>query len=397
MTNLNINKKKIIVIGAGYVGMSISSLLAQHNDVIVVDINKERVKKINNKISTVADKEITEFLTNKDLSILATHDYEEAVIDADFVIIATPTNYDIETNFFDTKSVEESIKNVLKVNKSAVIIIKSTVPVGFTEKQISLHKNKKIYFSPEFLREGSALLDNLYPSRIIIGGEKTPILQEYVNILYEAAISNNYKTIFMPPTEAESVKLFSNTYLAMRVAYFNELDSFALSKNLNTEFIINGVSLDERIGDFYNNPSFGYGGYCLPKDTKQLLANFSNIDQNLIGAIVESNETRKSFIADNILKINPSSIGIYGLAMKEGSDNFRDSSIQDVIKKLKVFIDNIVIYEPMLKENTFLGCRVVNEIKEFKSISELILTNRINEDLKDVHHKIFTRDIYNNN
>lgn len=394
---INHKKKKFAVIGAGYVGMSISTLLAQYNSVTVLEIDKEKVKKINNKISTVADKDITEFLSNKDLNISATQNFELAVKEADYVIIATPTNYDVKTNFFDTKSVEESIKSTIKINNSATIIIKSTVPIGFTENQKFLHKNNNIYFSPEFLREGSALYDNLYPSRLIIGGSETIMLRKFVEIIKNSTLCSNYKTIYMPSREAESVKLFSNTYLAMRVAFFNEVDSFALKMNMNTELMINGISLDNRIGNFYNNPSFGYGGYCLPKDTKQLLANFSNIDQNLIDAIVKSNETRKSLIVNHILEMKPNAIGIYGLAMKSKSDNFRDSSVLDIIKALKIHIKNIFIYEPMLKEKYFLECEVINELSRFKSISDLILANRIHEDLHDVHHKIYTRDIYNNN
>lgn len=388
---------KVVVFGAGYVGMSMSTLLSQRNEVVVYDIDVEKVEKINSYTSTVEDKDISSFLSSKKLNLRATSSCDADLKNADFVLICTPTDFNEETQFFDTKSVEQSIQKVIKINNSASIIIKSTVPIGFTENQRSIHKNKKIFYSPEFLREGSALYDNLNPSRVIIGGENSIDIQKYVDALNECAVSKEYKTLYMSSTEAESVKLFSNTYLAMRVAFFNELDNFAIAKNLNTKMIIDGMSLDPRIGDFYNNPSFGYGGYCLPKDTKQLVSNYKGIKQTLINAIVESNNIRKLFLAETIKKSNFKRLGIYKLAMKEGSDNYRQSAIIDIINLLKKDLENIFIFEPMIQQDKIFNCKVMNCLEEFKSSCDVILTNRMQEELEDVSYKVFTRDIYNNN
>jgi UDPglucose 6-dehydrogenase len=389
------SKKKIVVFGAGYVGMSMSALLAQKNQVIVYDIDKEKVLKINAQISPVEDSDISKFLSLGNTTLRATVNYEDAIIGADFVIIATPTDFDVKTNFFNTKSVEESIKIVTGINKSALIIIKSTVPIGFTENQKTVNDNENIFFSPEFLREGSALRDNLNPSRVILGGKESGGIKSYEHALYECSENKNYVTLYMPSTEAESVKLFSNTYLAMRVAFFNELDNFALTNDLDTKLIIDGVALDPRVGEFYHNPSFGYGGYCLPKDTKQLLSNYKNINQNIIEAIVKSNETRKSFLANVIVKKNIKNIGIYRLAMKEGSDNYRQSAIIDIIDLLKKDIQNIYIFEPMVDKENIFDCLVIRNIDDFKMSCDLIITNRMQKELEDVSHKVFTRDIYN--
>ena len=387
---------KITVVGSGYVGMSLAVLLAQHNDVVVLDIDPNRVEKINNKQSTVADEEINAFLSTKVLSIKATIDKKAAYEDASFVIIATPTNYDIETNCFDTSTVDRVVADALDNIKDGLIVIKSTIPVGHTMSLQEKHQTKRIIFSPEFLREGKALIDNLYPSRIIVGSQ-LEIGKSFANLLIDGAVKKDIEVMFIPSTEAEAIKLFANTYLAMRVSFFNELDSYSLFHNLDTASIIKGVCLDERIGDGYNNPSFGYGGYCLPKDTKQLLANYEHIPQKLIQAIVSSNSTRKDFIAEEILKLKPKAVGFYRLAMKEGSDNFRSSAIQGIIKRIKVKGIKVVIYEPELHKNELFGSRVLNNIDSFKKICDVIVTNRKDKRLKDVEKKCFSRDIFGEN
>ena len=384
---------KIAVAGTGYVGLSNAVLLAQHNCVIAYDIDKDRVKKINNKISTVVDKEITQYFNEKELNIGATDDYEKAFKEAEFVIIATPTNYDSKKDYFDTSSVEDVIRKVMKINKQALIIIKSTVPVGYTKRVRKLFDTSNIIFSPEFLREGKALYDNLYPSRIIVG-EKSERARKFANLLADGAVKKDIPMVFTGATEAEAIKLFANTYLALRVAYFNELDSYAEMRNLNSKEIIEGACLDPRIGDFYNNPSFGYGGYCLPKDTKQLLANYADVPQNLITAIVEANRTRKDHVADMVLKKNPRCVGIYRLTMKKASDNFRSSAIQGVMKRLKAEDVNIIIYEPTILEDEFQKTSIIDDIKEFKSRSDIIIANRWNDELADVRDKVYTRDIF---
>ena len=384
---------KIAVAGTGYVGLSIATLLAQHNEVVALDIIPEKVEKINKRISPIKDEKIEEFFKTKDLNLKATLDYKEAFKNAEYIVISTPTNYDDEQNHFDTSSVEDIIEKVISMNIDTTMIIKSTIPVGYTEKIKGKYNIDNIIFSPEFLREGKALYDNLYPSRIIVG-EKSKRAEKFANLLKEAAIKEDIPVKFMDSTEAEAVKLFANTYLALRVAYFNELDTYAEIKGLNTKDIIEGVGLDPRIGTHYNNPSFGYGGYCLPKDTKQLLANYDNVPQNIIRAIVRSNRTRKKHIVEMVMRKNPEVVGIYRLTMKTDSDNFRASAIQEIIDRLKDEGVEILIYEPTLKDNTFHGCKVVNDFGKFSTKSDVILANRIEVTLKPVSEKVYTRDIY---
>lgn len=384
---------KIAVAGTGYVGLSLATLLSQKNEVIALDVIPEKVEKINNRISPIQDQYIEEYFKTKKLNLKATLDYKEAFTGAKYIIISTPTNYDEKTHFFDTSSVEDIIQKVISMNIDTTMVVKSTIPVGFIENMKKKYNIDNIMFSPEFLREGKALYDNLYPSRIIVG-EKSKRAEEFANLLKECCLKEDVTVKFMNSTEAEAVKLFANTYLALRVAYFNELDTYAELKGLNTKDIIDGVCLDPRIGNFYNNPSFGYGGYCLPKDTKQLLANYDNVPENLIEAIVKSNDTRKRHITDMILEHNPSVVGIYRLTMKSNSDNFRASAIQSVIKNLKDKNVRVVIYEPTLVTDTFDDLEVIKDLNKFKNISDIIVVNRVDDNLLDVKDKLYTRDLY---
>ena len=387
---------KIVVVGLGYVGLSNAVLLAQHNEVIGVDISQERVNAVNARNSPIIDPELTDYLANKELNLSASTDLHLSVEGADYVIVSTPTNYDEKTNFFDTSSVETVIAQVIESEPRACIVVKSTIPVGFIEDVRERLDTNAVIFSPEFLREGKALFDNLYPSRIIVG-EKSERAEVFATLLAKSALKPDVELLFTGPREAEAIKLFSNTYLAMRVAFFNELDSYALAGDMNSLEIINGVSLDPRIGNHYNNPSFGYGGYCLPKDTKQLLANYDTVPQNIIRAIVEANSTRKDFLADQIINKQPKVVGVYRLVMKAGSDNFRQSSIQGIMKRIKGKGIEVIVYEPSLTESNFYNSSVVGDLSDFKKISDVIIANRVTDELTDVSHKVFTRDLFYEN
>ncbi len=391
-----IKKSKITIVGCGYVGMSLSVLLAKENDVTVLEIDEKKVDRINEKKSTVEDKDIEDYLKSETLFLKSTTCKEKAYRSAEFIVIATPTNYNQKTNYFDTSHVDNVVADAIHYNSNALIVIKSTIPVGHTKKLQKINKSNHIIHSPEFLREGKALHDNLYPSRIIIGG-KSSLCNGFADIMKKASKKENVSTLFVSSSEAEAIKLFSNTFLAMRVSYFNELDSFALVNNMNTKNIIEGVCLDERIGDTYNNPSFGYGGYCLPKDTKQLLANYESIPQSLVQAIVNSNDTRKDFIANEVIKEKPNSVGFYRLIMKEGSDNFRESAIFGIIKRIKEKGIKVQIYEPSIFDSEFNGNVVISSFKEFTSSSDIILTNRFSKELEPYKDKVFSRDIYGEN